>query len=508
MCTYTKVGSPSYATLKAVFELGNFVVGTPVGFASIMDPQESHIADVLHLRNQKEFNQKYQWLQYKELRKGKPDKKGKPPPSCRGGAGLHTTWLKDTQQCHYDRVDFLPPPCQCPPHVFNLWDGFDADKWGVEGSGDLWGYHELLGLSCSHDAGLMYAKEVYYADLIQNPGRNPQAGIATKSHEQGSGKDTDAILLRSIVGDRYVSIVMDPSNELFGTYAVALKHKLLIHVSESEALLKHDQKVKHLLTAPTVTLNEKYVRQYNIRNMARWIVTGNEVGMVGTGRRWLFTEQSMERVGDAAYWVKMYAWLDDKRNLKAVYDHLRAVDLSGISTLQALFAQSHNTEAQHEAAVATADHITQWAKEQVEAWQAKSNPPAQAELTTADLYESFTQVGIQKGCWGESEKPSCNMYKFTPELGNRHKPCQAFQPLKNMGRKKLAGYKITWAKWMDYLVRHHYMLMPEAESASKRQQGAVAVVGEAVEEVGPTPLTQWLTPAGGGADSSDDDSQY
>ena len=80
MCTYTKVGSPSYATLKAVFELGNFVVGTPVGFASIMDPQESHIANVLHLRNQKEFNQKYQWLQYKELRKGKPDKKGKPPP--------------------------------------------------------------------------------------------------------------------------------------------------------------------------------------------------------------------------------------------------------------------------------------------------------------------------------------------------------------------------------------------------------------------------------------------
>jgi hypothetical protein len=89
MCTYTKVGSPPYATLKAVFELGNFVVGTPVGFASIMNPQESHIADVLHLRNQKEFNQKYQWLQYKELRKGKPDKKGKPPPSCRGGAGLH-----------------------------------------------------------------------------------------------------------------------------------------------------------------------------------------------------------------------------------------------------------------------------------------------------------------------------------------------------------------------------------------------------------------------------------
>ena len=100
------------------------------------------------------------------------------------------------------------------------------------------------------------------------------------------------------------------------------------------------------------------------------------------------------------------------------------------------------------------------------------------------------------------------MYKFTSELGNRYKPCQAFQSLKNMGRKRLAGYKITWAKWRDYLVRHHYMLMPEEESGSKRQQGAAAVVGEAVEEVGPAPLTQWLTPAGGGADSSDDDGQY
>jgi hypothetical protein len=502
MCTYAKPEEPSYSTLKAMFELGNFVVGAPLSLACILDSQDDNMADVLHLRGQREFKEKFQWLQYKELRQGKPDKDGKPTPPAAVEVDFTSTWLKDTQQRHYDRVDFLPPPCHCPPHVFNLWDSFDADKWGVESSGDLWGYHELLGLSCGHDAGLMHAKELYYADLIQNPGRNPQAGIATKSAEQGTGKDTDVNMFKTIVGPRYVATVFDPTNELFGTHAVALKHKLLVHVSESEALRKHDQQVKHLLTAPIVTINEKYVRQYNIRNMARWLVTGNEVGMVGSGRRWLFTEQSIDRVGDAAYWVKIYAYMRDKRHLKAVLDHLRSVDLSSISTMQALFAK-HTTEAQHEAAVATADHITQWAVEQVEAWQARRNPPAEEKITTVDLYESFNQFGISNKCWKDTDSPSYSKFKFSGELGHRYKPSQALVPNSNMGKKKLAGYIITWAKWRDQLVRHHYMLLPQEESTPEQESGTQRTVvhsEEAVEEVGPTPLTQWLNPANSDCD--------
>jgi hypothetical protein len=511
MCTRPMPKSPSYDTLKAVFELGNFVVGKPYGLASLNDPMAD--GDVLYIRNQKEFKDSFKWLQYIVRKEGKPDKNGNLSPPVDMEVEFTTSWLKDTQHRHYDHVDFLPPPCQSPRQVFNLWDGFDAQKWEVESSGDLWGYRELLGLSCSNDAGLMHAKEVYLAHLIQQPGVNPQAGIVVKSYEQGSGKDTEMYMMRHIVGDKYVAFVTDPTNQLFSEHAVALKHKLLIHVSESEKLRKHDQALKGIMTSDTVEVNEKYVKQYSIRNMARWLAYGNEAAMVQIGRRWLATEQSAARVGDAAYWVKMYAYLDDKSNLKAIFDHLRQVDLQAISTagsIQAVFAR-HTTTAQLEAAVAACDNLTKWAVSQVEAWQARSRATDQDRVSKDDLFESYFNWGVQNRIWKDDGLPDLNMPQFRAELIHRYSQSQSVVPQdKNCGPKRGAGWLITWEKWRDQLVRHNYMTKPQ-QGCSTRGEGKKqeTVQEEAVEEVGPTPLTRWLDQEGAsGASDSEDDGWY
>ena len=37
-------------------------------------------------------------------------------------------WLTDATIRTYERINFLPPPLQCPTDVYNLWTGFAAER--------------------------------------------------------------------------------------------------------------------------------------------------------------------------------------------------------------------------------------------------------------------------------------------------------------------------------------------------------------------------------------------
>lgn len=205
----------------------------------------------------------------------------------------------------------------------------------------------------------------------------------------------------------------------------------------------------------------------------------------------------------------MYAYLGNKCNLKAIFDHLRNLDLQAITSagsMQALFART-TTTAQLEAAVATSDNITMWAVSQVEAWQAR--PKADQErVSQIDSHESFFNWGIQNKIWKDDALPDYDMPNFKAALIHRYSPSKSVLFLdKNCGPRRGSGWLITWAKWRDQLVRHHYMRMAQEESTGE-QEGAVQE--EAVEEVEPTPLTQFLDQASKNASgsNSDDDGQY
>jgi hypothetical protein len=175
-----------------------------------------------------------------------------------------------------------------------------------------------------------------------------------------------------------------------------------------------------------VEVNQKYVRQIKVVSLARWVVTGNDTGLVETNRRFFATQFSQERVGDTEFWSRVFRWKEDKRNLKAVFEHLLTLDLSAVNNIQALF-NSHATSAARLAALRTADDITQWAVYRVEAHQAACDnaahahqpPPATVKvMTSAELYQDYVHWGESRA-WTKGTASAHTYNGFTQQLRYR-----------------------------------------------------------------------------------------
>lgn len=341
-------------------------------------------------------------------------------------------------------------------------------------------WKELLALACDDDEKAMYILEVLFAQLLQNPGINSHAGWSTSSHKKGAGKDSFLEVIKAIIGPQYYFETASPSQELFGDHSVGLLRKLLVHVNESEELRHNAAKVRHMVTAKQLSVNEKFLRQYNIKNLARWAVSGNDEGLVKADRRFFVTQFSGARVGDAEFWSKVHSWKADKRNLKAVHDHLLSIDLSQVGDMQALFA-THATSATQRAALTNADPITHFVVSQVESQfqhvgqmckdedtQKSAGWPTEV-ISTEDLYRQYAYWGVHNNLWSKDELPKPDKITFGQQLSYRFcgsKGQANDAPMKKMlvGKARLAGFKIHWQELKKELVRAHYMAEEEEET--------------------------------------------
>lgn len=481
LCSDTKPEAPTYGVLKTVFELTHFRVTTPHSFVRLLDTLDdtsSATGDNMHMmptRELKESNQAIRLWGVKETSRGPRD----------AMVSFISMWLDDPKSRSYSKLDFLPPPLRCPPDVFNLFTGFAAEKWQVESSEDVSVWLELLELACNGDKISADIVETFFADVIQRGGEPSQCGWSTSSHARGSGKDTLMEVVEQIIGAAYCTVTASPAQELLGDHAVGLLRKLLVHVNESEDLRKSTAKVRHLVTAKTIQVNEKFMRQYNIRNLARWVVTGNDAGLVEVNRRFYATQFSQQRVGDTEFWRRVYAWIADKRNLKAVFDRLKSKDLSGVTNMQAHF-RTHTTSAAHMAALRTADPITQFVVYIVQAHMSSQEvamrtavpaPRAVTVLTSKAIYADYVSWG-ECNEWGKGAAPAHTYNHFTQQLAYRYTnklPGHSEPPLrkvKNIGPARVSGWQVDWACLHKELVRANFM------SEAEDEDGVVDMNGE------------------------------
>lgn len=381
------------------------------------------------------------------------------------------SWLKDPQHRTYTKLDFLPPPLICEADVYNTFTGFDAERWNVADSGDISVWKDLLELACNCDATAAGILEVFFAQNIQQPGTNSEAGWATSSFAKGAGKDTLLEVIKLIMGGKYYCETASPLQELMGEHAVGLAHKLLVHVNESEDLRKSVGKVRHLITTKQLEINPKYMRQYKVRNLARWVVSGNEEGLVEHCRRWFQTSFSSKRVGNHEFWQRVHAWKADKSNLKAVYNHLKSLDLSGVKSMQALFAE-HVTEATHHAALRAADNITHFLVQTVQERLAEAEErrkgglilgysTAPERILSRDLYQVYETWGVENRLWKQGEPPSPNPIEFGRKISYRFartgRKDPAMQHIAAMGKSRSPGFEIDWKRLYEELVAMHFI---------------------------------------------------
>lgn len=249
------------------------------------------------------------------------------------GHSLGAAWLKWPSK-HYkpDGVGFYPVPQKCPNTVFNLFMGFGVTA--KDGDVSPYLYH-LERVICAGDQ-VSYAYLLgWLAHLVQKPDEKPSVAIVMKSVE-GTGKGTMVEPLARILGPHFTHI--NGHGQIAGRFNSAIANKLLIFADEVDLTdYKVADKLKGLISEPTISLERKGIEPEPLPNYGRFIFASNRDQVIKAGlreRRYLVLEPDSLYAQDMAYFQRLRAWIANG-GAEALFHYLSQLDISTFSPYKA-----------------------------------------------------------------------------------------------------------------------------------------------------------------------------
>jgi hypothetical protein len=239
-------------------------------------------------------------------------------------------WLRDAEIRTYERFDFLPPPLKCPADVLNTWVGFAADRLPVQHGGRPNPFVDHLRRLFGKDAQYVLK---WLASLVQKPGKHTAVALVVVGG-QGTGKTTMfELFMKKVLGSRYFGQTNNPENDLFSRFGFLKDSKILVVVDDFNVgtLKMNADPFKSYITGETIPFESKGKMSIELLNCANFVLTTNKhdpVKLDADDRRYAVLEVSDKLKGNHTYFSKLYRYLDDPENIRAIYDLLRDVDIS------------------------------------------------------------------------------------------------------------------------------------------------------------------------------------
>lgn len=192
-------------------------------------------------------------------------------------------WLVDATRRTLTKIDFIPhnhtDNFKIPKTIYNSFTGFNAKypKEDKEVGHGVKLFLDHLNLLVGHEIDSYNYLINYIADMLQNPHKLPGVALLFKS-KQGLGKDLMINYLEKIIGETYVYRTSN-LDEVFGNFNVGVKNKLLLQLNELEGKngFSNKERLKDIITALSLNINEKNVKQYIIRNCIRPVMFTNNI---------------------------------------------------------------------------------------------------------------------------------------------------------------------------------------------------------------------------------------
>lgn len=243
-------------------------------------------------------------------------------------------WTHPAREQFLNGVDFNPNGAA--PGVFNLWRGFSPLPWEerITAANAAAGCARILRhveeVVCAGDAEAYAYLIRWLAHLVQRPGEKPGVAVIVRGGK-GTGKDT----LGEYVGRMLESYYVHAStmSQLTGRFNGHLKQCLFLHAEELEwdGSRTSDSTLKTLITASTMSFEDKGVRPIQAKSFTRVYATSNADWVVPASddeRRYLVLEASDERARDLAWFGPIRAEMDGE-GPAALRAYLSAIDLTG-----------------------------------------------------------------------------------------------------------------------------------------------------------------------------------
>lgn len=306
----------SYTTVKRVFEKTQFKLINSSAYVTIDD-------DEVIIRKFADFKQAYMNLSCIVQKK---NDKGElvDEEVC-----FVDKWIRDRTIKTFKRIDFLPPPMNCHPGVFNTWRGFAIDKIDAASSNNVEPFLNHISVLVNHDKKSKQYFTNYLAHIVQYPGALPGVCIIFKS-KQGCGKSMFLDLFSKIIGQEYYHETSNVEKDLLSQFANGRKDKLLVNIDEAsgKVTFKFIEEIKNMITSSRINYEPKGVNRFTISNFNRFIGTTNNdlpFKIEEDDRRFVVFECSNEKKNDRKYFREFIEYMSNVSNQKAIMEYLRSI---------------------------------------------------------------------------------------------------------------------------------------------------------------------------------------
>ncbi|CAL6325739.1 unnamed protein product [Bathycoccus prasinos] len=171
-------------------------------------------------------------------------------------------WADDPNQKAFRKMDVVPK--DCPPDVYNLWEGYDIEKkkFASEETGDIQPFLDLLW--------------DWIALLFQNPEKKPKTALVFQSKE-GSGKNEFWGFIGKLMGKATNLETSKAERDIFEKHSLALQGRKLVFINEMNKNIhkNYEDRMKGLITDVSLYLRPLHNKSFEVYNLAGFILAGN-----------------------------------------------------------------------------------------------------------------------------------------------------------------------------------------------------------------------------------------
>jgi hypothetical protein len=233
-------------------------------------------------------------------------------------------WLDSENRREVEGMTYDPGlPLITRENKLNRWSG-----WGCEPmAGDTLPFDELIDYLVPDPT-----QQTWLLDSLAYPLQHPGAKMATATvllGGQGVGKTTLGQTMRKVYGPDNTSIVKQQELESAYNSWAHSKQFLICEEITGNDNRKFADRLKDLITGPTITINEKFVPAIELPNRANLLFLTNHLDAfhIDADDRRLCILEIEAKPQSAAWYDRYYAWLDSG-GASALFHKLLSRDLS------------------------------------------------------------------------------------------------------------------------------------------------------------------------------------
>jgi len=243
-------------------------------------------------------------------------------------------WADDPNKKTFRKMEVVPK--NCPPDVYNIWEGFDIErkKNTSKETGDIQPFLDLLWDMSGGDETVQKYLLKWIAFLFQNPEKKPKTALVFQSAE-GSGKNEFWGFIGKLMGKATYLETSNAERDIFEKHSLALQGRKLVFINEMNKNIhkSYEDRMKGLITDTSLYLRPLHKQAYEVDNLAGFVLAGNNRLLVlvkQNERRFVLVEVRGEYLPNKpehkSFWSNWFRWKEDAENQIAVYEYLMNIE--------------------------------------------------------------------------------------------------------------------------------------------------------------------------------------